>query len=232
MASIALIGPDGAGKTTIARRIELSCDVPTRYLYMGVNIESSNVALPTTKLGLRIKRLLQSNRGRRCDASATRASSKRTRLVRTLRAVARFSNLVADEWYRQVISWWHQMRGYIVLCDRYYPFDFNRHLQVDGQERRLFRFHRYLLERLYPRPTLVIFLDAPAAVLFARKREGTLESLEARRQSFLRLDQELPNFVRIDATRPVSEVVQEVSNHIRRIAGLGPTGSRLTEERS
>ena len=48
------------------------------------------------------------------------------------------------------------MRGHIVLCDRYYLFDYNRHLRVQGQERILYRLHRFLLERLYPRPTLVI----------------------------------------------------------------------------
>jgi thymidylate kinase len=124
------------------------------------------------------------------------------------------------------------MRGYVVLFDRYYLFDYNRHLRVAGHERILFRLHRYLLERLYPRPDLVIFLDAPASVLFARKREGTVESLERRRQSFLKLGEELPNFVRVDATLPLSRVCREVLDHIERVASGLASGSRLTEERS
>ena len=47
MASIALIGPDGAGKTTVTRFLEASSLLPFKYLYMGINLEASNVALPT-----------------------------------------------------------------------------------------------------------------------------------------------------------------------------------------
>ena len=41
------------------------------------------------------------------------------------------------------------------------------------------RLHGVFLDRWYPRPDLVIFLDAPAEVLFARKHEGTIPLLEA-----------------------------------------------------
>src|SRR5437667_23836 len=48
--TVALIGPDGAGKTTIGRRLEKSLPLPVRYLYMGVNAEASNALLPTTRV--------------------------------------------------------------------------------------------------------------------------------------------------------------------------------------
>src|SRR5206468_11488099 len=47
--TVALIGPDGAGKTTVSRRIEQSLPVPVKYIYMGVNTDASNVMLPTTR---------------------------------------------------------------------------------------------------------------------------------------------------------------------------------------
>lgn len=231
MASIALIGPDGAGKTTVARMIESSIDLPVCYLYMGVNTDASNVALPTTRLSRLLKRRLSSPRRAPRDRPRGRSSTRRGTILGTLRATVRFANLLADEWYRQSVSWWYQLRGYIVLCDRYYLFDYNRHLQVEGHERKLFRLHRYLLEKFYPHPTLVIFLDAPAPVLFARKREGTIESLETRRRSFLMLGRELPNFIRVDATRPLAEVCEEIRDHIRRVSGPSPNGARLSEER-
>jgi hypothetical protein len=37
-----------------------------------------------------------------------------------------------------------------------------------------------MLEHFYPKPNLVIYLDAPAEMLFARKKEGTIELLEQR----------------------------------------------------
>jgi len=50
MSTIALIGADGSGKTTIARMLLESPPVKMKYLYMGLNTESSNYALPTSRL--------------------------------------------------------------------------------------------------------------------------------------------------------------------------------------
>ena len=50
MTTVALIGPDGAGKTTVARKLADVLPVPVRYLYMGVSTDSSNVMLPTTRI--------------------------------------------------------------------------------------------------------------------------------------------------------------------------------------
>ena len=58
MTTVALIGPDGAGKTTVARKLADVLPVPVRYLYMGVSTDSSNVMLPTTRITRRVKRAL------------------------------------------------------------------------------------------------------------------------------------------------------------------------------
>ena len=53
--TIALIGPDGAGKTTLAEKLQRNLPFPIRYLYMGVSLESSNVTLPTSRLIAHVK---------------------------------------------------------------------------------------------------------------------------------------------------------------------------------
>jgi len=67
-----------------------------------------------------------------------------------------------------------------------------------------------MLTRCYPRPQLVIFLDAPAEILFARKGEGSVELLQWRRQEYLALREVLPNFTVVDATLPLDQVIDEV----------------------
>ena len=57
MFTVALIGPDGAGKTTIGKRIEHTLPLPVKYVYMGVNLDSSNHMLPTTRLIKALKRM-------------------------------------------------------------------------------------------------------------------------------------------------------------------------------
>src|SRR4026209_430096 len=54
--SIALIGIDGAGKSTVAHDVVGRLPFDAGYLYMGVNLDASPVMLPTTRLALAIKR--------------------------------------------------------------------------------------------------------------------------------------------------------------------------------
>jgi thymidylate kinase len=88
---------------------------------------------------------------------------------------------------------------------------------VGSFERRL---HRWILAQFYPRPSLVIYLDAPAEVLFARKGEKSLEELESRRRAFLHQGTQVRNFVRVDGTQPLNNVCGEVCKLIAKYSGL------------
>src|SRR5690606_14609535 len=77
------------------------------------------------------------------------------------------------------------------------------------------RIHGWVLQHLYPRPDLVIMLDAPAEVLFARKGEGTIELLNRRRNDYLQLQHEIRHFVVVDVQKPEDQVIHEVSAIIR-----------------
>ena len=64
----------------------------------------------------------------------------------------------------------------------------------------------------------MIYLDAPAEVLLARKGEGTIEALARRRQDYLSLATITASFEVVDATRPLDEVTAEVIALIRSFA--------------
>ena len=140
-------------------------------------------------------------------------------LGQMLWAAGRLVNFLAEEWSRQLLSWIYRAQGYIVLYDRHFLFDFSLdgvESDVGTFERRL---HRWILTQLYPRPSLVIYLDAPAEVLFARKGEKTLEELENRRQAFIRQGTQVRNFVRVDGTQQLNAVCAEVSKLIAEYSG-------------
>jgi len=212
MRSVALIGPDGAGKTTVSRMLLESSGIPFRYLYMGISIDSSNVALPTSRLVQFLKRM----RGKaRRDREGSPALNKgKSRTTRTLRAAARLVNRLAEEWYRQLLSWSYEIRGLVPLYDRHFLFDFAPGINGDAPDRLGRRIHRWHLAHIYPRPDLVIYLDAPADVLYARKRESSPEELERRRQAMLRQGKQMPNFICVDATQPLEKVYADVVRHI------------------
>jgi thymidylate kinase len=121
-------------------------------------------------------------------------------------------NQLGEEWFRQIVAWHYRRRGYVVLFDRHFFFDYYAHdIANGGQHRRIAsQIHGFLLKHFYPQPDLVVFLDAPAEVLFARKGEGTIGFLEHRRQEYLQLRQHVRNFFVVDATRPLDDVTRDV----------------------
>lgn len=217
MFTVALIGADGAGKTTVGQELISAQPLPLKYIYMGVSPISSNVALPTTRLISAVKRML----GKGADISGPpdptrakpRAKSPVKRLVSEVKSGLKLSNRLAEEWFRQIVVWSYQRRGYVVLFDRHFFSDYYAHDIAGAKRDRSLssRLHGYILQNFYPKPDLLIFLDAPAEVLWARKGEGTLELLEYRRQEYLQLRDVVKHFVVVDASQPAEMVVQQVS---------------------
>ena len=246
MYAVALIGADGAGKTTIGRRLSGGrppprpggppkqggsrspegcttaapgrprCPLRVKYLYMGINPDSSNRALPTTRLIRRVNRALgrATHQGGPPDPARRKPRPKGLlkRAGAGLKSNLRMANQLAEEWFRQCLAWWYQRRGYIVLFDRHFYFDFYAS-DIAGHARGrplLGRLHGFLLKHVYPKPDLVILLDAPADVLFARKGEGTVELLEQRRQEYFEVGARVANFAVVNADQPEDAVTQDV----------------------
>jgi thymidylate kinase len=221
--TVALIGPDGAGKTSVARGLAIALGRPVSYLYMGVSADSSNSLLPTTRIAHALKRrrgAAPDTRGPRDhrEASGERRRGRR-RAVGALRASLRLGNRLAEEWSRQARAWALVRRGSVVVFDRHFFADYYAYdIAGNGARPLSRRLHGLLLARLYPRPDLTIYLDAPAAVLLERKGEGTAELLERRRSDYLQLAQVLERFVVVDATKPLEEVTRDVAALVSQFA--------------
>ena len=91
------------------------------------------------------------------------------------------------------------------------------------------RVHGFTLKHFYPRPDLVICLDAPAEVLFQRKQEGTLELRKDRRQEYLQFGNVVENFAIVDATQSEEEVARQVADLIRDFQQLKKTSPHTAE---
>lgn len=221
MTTIALLGNDGSGKTTVANAILEAQPKPIRYLYMGTAIGSSNYALPTSRL----MHYLKSRRKGGHSGNETELRQLKKRDNRSsIAAVFRLLHRLAEEWYRQIISWSWQARGYVVLYDRHFLFECAPSVNDSEQEKRRLgdRIHFWMLKNVFPKPDLMLFLDASPEILFQRKPETTLDYLVGRRASTLAVAEGLENFVRVDASQPLEVVVDTALTRIHELLGTSP----------
>jgi thymidylate kinase len=131
-----------------------------------------------------------------------------------------------------VTARYHRLRGRLVLLDRI-AYDTQLPGSVDNSVGG--RITAAVAHRLGPRPDLLMVLDAPGEVMFARKGEHSVEVLERWRRAYLDLAERLPMSVVLDATSPQSVVLSRGTDLVwRRFsakdvpddpAGMGGSGS-------
>jgi thymidylate kinase len=190
-ASVALLAPDGAGKSTLAAHLLAQKHLRARLIYMGLNLDASVVGLPTTRWFRR-------------HANGAGGNS----IKRFFAKVFNFPNTLLEQWYRSLTGFYYRLRGRTVVFDRYI---YDNWLNP-SPTRVLKRFRRFLMERTCPAPDIVILLDAPGTVLFSRKHEHDVQSLEKKRQAYLQVGTRIPNLHIVDATQDLGAVSAEATS--------------------
>lgn len=233
MITVAVVGADGAGKTTVGRRLPAVLPVPARYVYLGANPAAATHALPTTRLVHRL-------RTRRGTAAAggpppidrslapNRDGPLAHRALRSGRAGLRTAHHVAEGSYQRAVIAWHRSRGRVVVVDRWYGADHHAHELAGGRSLALSRRVRAaFLRRAFPPPDLVLLLDAPTEVLHRRKGEGTHAELARRRAEYLDYLGTVEAGCRIDADRPLEQVLADVLLAVEAALPRGPRSTAV-----
>lgn len=225
MLRVAVLGADGAGKSTVTARLVADLPYTVRRMYLGVGAESATHALPTTRAVRRVRAAMGHSASRpgpppirpipRTNSSIPNGAPLPVRWAKGVGAAGRMANRMTEEAYQEAISRWHLSCGRIVIYDRYYLADFHAHdLAGHPDLPRSRRVHAAFLRRCFVEPDLVVVLDADPAILYARKGEGTIDELARRRHEYLDYASTVRNAVLIDATKPLEAVVAEVTRAI------------------
>lgn len=110
---------------------------------------------------------------------------------------------------------YYSLRGRVVLMDR---LAFDVLLPGSKADSRLAALTDTLALRFQPRPDLVLVLDVPGEVMFARKGEHTPQKLEEWRKAYLELAEEIPSAHVLDASQPESQVRVKASGLLWKVA--------------
>jgi thymidylate kinase len=226
--TVAVLGPDGAGKTTITNELHdwLAWRLNMRILYMG----SARPSLAT--------RLLKfvSSAGRAADRSVAAKVGRpgRGSLLHPLADLAvglRYLGDARDRAARATAGRRLASQGAVVVFDRY-PLDGVRlgERMVDGARMsemtanttrgllgRLRRREEAIYRRILP-PDHVIMLMVPTEVALTRKGSKAPENVAAKGRALEESDlvSDGLSVIRIDATRPIQEVVSSVKAELWR----------------
>jgi hypothetical protein len=183
--TVALLAPDGGGKSTLAKGLQDSFYFPVRSIYMGLYGKHRKLArLPGLRFGQRL----------------------------------------ASQWMGALAARYYQLQGQLVIFDRY---GYDALLPSPQGGHWLQRCRRWLLAHACPPPDLVVLLDAPGDLLYARKGEHSIEQLEQQRQRYLQLRSKLPQLVVVDATQEADQVRRTVTGLIWRAYGRRQAGLRI-----
>jgi thymidylate kinase len=170
--AVGVMGPDGAGKTSLLRSLSATLPVSGNYVYMGMWSAGPRDALlsriPGGRLGKKAVRIFRGS----------------------------------------LLARYQRLRGRLVLLDRV-PYDTRLPGSVDKSVGG--RISAALAFALAPSPDILLLLDAPGEIMFARKGEHSVEVLESWRRAYLELAQGLPGAWVLDAGQPLKAVRREAT---------------------
>jgi thymidylate kinase len=198
-AFVVLAGPDGSGKTTVARRICCLAETQkqfrrVRYFHWRPRILRETVFPLPQYQEVRRKPKLDGNVLQSCFSAG--------RLLK---------NLVLTN-----IAHWLRIgpllrRNTLVLADRYF---YNYYLDPVSVK---YYGPRWLLDRLrpfFPRPDLVVVLKAPAEVLHERKQELSRDEIRHQNRLLDQLPLDGVQRLEVDASQPAEESARRIVQRI------------------
>jgi len=184
---IVILGPDGVGKSTLIARMNLPCFRRMKQFHFRPGVLGKKSPAPVT------------------DPHAQQPRS-------WFSSVAKIFYYYVDHWLGYLLQTYPaKVRNELVVYDRSFEDVF-----IDPRRYRLSGGHAFarVLNKLLPRPDLMIVLDADPELVHARKPELAVEELRRQRQALRKLTGESSHCVIISAANTPERVASEVQSRM------------------
>lgn len=189
--SVVMLGPDGAGKSTVIRNLEQDRGLPFEF------VEVLGFAPPIHRI---------------VDKAPKKTDTPHALAPRSLpMSLVKAGYWLAHSLLGHVTDRQKKMANGLVLYDRHFM-----DILVDPVRYRYGgpRWVLRVIDRFTPVPDLIVLLDAPSEVLHARKPELEMAERHRQRQAYLDLVKTRRNAIIIDATMAPEDVLSAIHGHI------------------
>ena len=198
---VILVGPDGAGKSTLTEQVvrRLSATrIPASPVYLG----AQKPLLPTRKWSQQVRRAM----GQSQKAKGPKDVDRKQRLRGLL-------HIMADKWARYLVYVRPRLvRGEVVVVDRYfYDLRTFAHPLVKS------RFVEGFVMRLIPEPALAFCLVADPELITIRKHELTVAETARQIECYRGIRRWVRNFREIPADGHLPTVIDSITSDVVRV---------------
>jgi len=216
--TIALIGPDGVGKSTVISELSNSFPLGIKSVYMGWSDHENTLKLPTSKWLYR--RYNKTKTSPITEASADNASPQKEQVMASTQKIhwkqfPGIVNEIAEQYTRYFYAKYYKFRGAFVLYDRYVydQFIFNstaKEEEIKPQDKILAKFFKHF----FPEPNLTILLAGDAELIHQRKNELPAEEIAKRIALYEKIGSTMKNFHVIDVNVELKLEIKHITQII------------------
>jgi thymidylate kinase len=223
--SIAIIGPDGVGKSTVISELMQQTPLGYRTVYMGWSDHENTLILPSSRwLYRRYNKnktptsaaIEKQNNGAEETTIARQIAIKKPAKI-TLKSMPGIANEILEQYARYLLAFYYKLRGSFVVFDRYvydqevFNDDSNNN-NIKPQDKFLAKYFKHF----FPSPELTILLATDAEIIHQRKDELSIAQLTERIELYKALGEKKKEFHHIDVRVSLDEVIKLVNSHIWR----------------